>query len=547
MRREAALGLLFVAVGLLAAGAAAVLIVTEIRGARAEQRFEDAVERADRLIRAGDLEAAEQAIRRAAANARSEDQWLSTVKRAYRMAHAGADHTVAADIADRGFSAFPNTLDLRAVAAHAAIRAGRFDRAREILSDAPQDERFDSLRAEALVRAGQEPEAGREGPLVLAGLGRDSAPADLRAAYELSGGTTFLLDAVVRYAENGELDRAYDTLSGENAAREHPVLAALLLYDLGDYAAYEDALERMAPSQAVAPEQLMLQADIAMLEGEQRNAAAIYADLRETAPAFSPHQYLNGAWLARSSPERALAILAERGSRFSSDTSVARAEVLLLHGEDPERAREVLQQRRARVREPVVLETLHMHLFERRRGSMVSFVGRLWSLLNRYPDAALPYRYLGWYLVSIGDWEELSVLVERPHPQEALSADLYAGIRAARADDWDEARARFSAVDPRTWHAPFDLGLAYLASGVIDDAHESFESALSLLEPDALSPLTEADRAAARATILTWDSLAYGAAANYERAYSQAARAAELDPDNRRAAYLMTRFAERLP
>jgi tetratricopeptide (TPR) repeat protein len=419
-----------------------------------------------------------------------------------------------------------------------------------LLEDVPSTTRLDALQAEARLAspAGESGGDLRDGQFsVLVGLDRDSPASDYAAAFDLTRAESFAVNEGLRLAEIGNADAALRALEERNLVSSFPVLAAFLAYDLEDYERYESLLQAMSPRAAVTPEQLMLQADIAMLRGNYAAAGAVYEDLRATAPAFSPEQYLNAAWLQRRNRQAARDTLSSRGNRFSSSTDIARAEVLLAYGDDPEEARRLLDSRRREVAEPVVLDTLAMHLFERRRGSVAGVVSRLWTLLNRHPENELPVRYLGWYLVSTGNWPELSVLLDRRLDATEEIAALYGGILAVRDRNWSRALDLFAAEDNRSWQAAHDAGLAAIGAGAPASAHEHFEEALRRLADSASVPQVGEDaRRRHRSRILTADGLAHGLRGNYAAAYRRAAEAVELDSDNVRARYLMTTFADRL-
>ncbi|NBB91304.1 MAG: hypothetical protein GVY23_08880 [Spirochaetes bacterium] len=558
IRHETLIGVLSIAVGLLTAAVAALLIMTEVRGGRAERAVEVALARADRRIEEGNLAEAQEAIFEGAAAARTAPQWLSLTKRAYRIADSTGDLIPAADLATRGTRAAPNDLDLRAVAVHAQIRAGRPEEALLLLEDAPATTRLDALQAEARLAptidgppdgANDRPvDAASEGQFsVLVGLDRESAAADFMAAFELTGAPTFAVNEALRLLEAGKTGAAMSALEERDLVVAFPVLSAFLAYDLEDYERYESILQTMSPRATVTPEQLMLQADVSMLRENYASAATVYEELRETAPAFSPEQYLNAAWLRREDRQAARDVLSSRGNRFSQSTDIARAEILLAYEEDPDAARRRLESRRGEVAEPVVLDTLAMHLFERRRGSVAGVVSRLWMLLNRHPESELPARYLGWYLVTSGDWPELSVLLDRRFETGEEIGALYAGILAVRDGNWSRGRELFGAEENRTWQAAYNAGLATIGAGAPASAHTHFEEALSRLEETALAPLIGAAALRRnRSRILAADGLAHGLRGNYAAAYRRAAEAVKLDSDNVRARYLMTSFADRL-
>ncbi|MFP4373440.1 MAG: hypothetical protein ACLFPO_03850 [Spirochaetaceae bacterium] len=549
IRRETLVGVLSVTVGLLTAAVAALLIMTEIRSSRSDRAVDAALARADRYIEGGELSAAEGALLEGARVARTATHWLSLTRRAYRIAESTGDMSAAAGLAARGARAAPNDLDLRAVAVHAHVRAGRPREALELLDGVPSTTRLDALEAEARLAEPDVTEGGSGQFSVLVGLDRESPPSDFASAYDLTGAPEFALNEALRLAESGETRAAMDVVDERGLAASFPMLAAFLAYDLEDYERYEDLLKEMSPRDAASPEHLMLQADIALLRGDFDAAAIVYEDLRDTAPSFSPQQYLNGAWLRRDDPAEARRILSSRGSRFSGFTDIARAEVLLTFAEDPAAARRVLEERRGEVAEPVVLDTLAMHLFERRRGSAAGVVSRLWTLVNRHPDSELPARYLGWHLLSSGDWPELGALLERGLDgggEEELGR-LYRGILAAREREWSRARDLFAAEENRTWQAAHNAGLTEIGAGSPAAAHAHFEEALRRLSDGGVGHQPEeAARRGNRSRILAADGLAYAIRGDYTEAYRRAEEAVELDSQNVRARYLMTTVAERL-
>lgn len=550
-RRETLSGILFVTVGLLAAAAAALLIFTEIRTARSTRAIEEATARADRLLAEGDPAGAAEALSRGAQSARRGEHWLALTKRAYDIAAQTGDWSLATELATRGTSAVDGDLDLLATAAHAAIRAGRPQEALGLLSGVPHSTRLDALRAEALLTSGTVP-TERTGQFdVLASLSRTAPAADFRAAFELTGGEIFAVNEAIRHAEAGALESALGALEERDLTRAHPVLTAYIAYDLEDYERYESLLKEMEPEQAVSAEQLMLQADIAMLRGHRSEAAAVYDDLLESAPGFSPEQYVNAAWLRREDPDAARRVLESRDGRFASDTGIARAEVMLAYRADPEEARRLLELRTPEVEEPVWLRTLGMHLFERQRGSVAGVVSRLWTLVNRYPEHPLPVRYLGWYLVSAGDWQELAVLAGRAEDVAPDAVALYRGILAVRGGDIERARELFERQAVSSWQAAYNAGLAAMSAGFPESAHAHFERALSGLSEAVVASAGAGGpgpehAAADRARILAADGRALAMRGDFSAAYRRVAEAVELDPDNVRARYLLTSFAERL-
>ncbi|MFP4010785.1 MAG: tetratricopeptide repeat protein [Spirochaetaceae bacterium] len=538
VRRHSVLTLLLLVVALTAAAAAAILILGEIRRSRAQHAVEEAALRADRRIADGRFEEAGDVLHDAAENARSAEQWLTITKRAYRIGEESGDYEAAADLAGRAASRFPQDLNVLSLAAYAAIQAGKPLEALPLLEDAPATERLEALRAHALLAAERRPEE-RTGPYdLLADLHRESTPGEFEAAYELTGDARHMLDAAVRHAEHGEAEKARSLLETAGLTEDFPEAAGLLAYDLGDYESYEDLLGEASRDVATEPRHLMLQADIAMLRGNFDQAARIYADLRETAPEFSAEQYLNGAWLRRRTPEEAAQILLQRPGRYAGHTGIIQAEVLLRRREEPEQARPLLEDRLERADDPAAIETLAMHLFERRRGSVDSVVSRLWEIVTAYPKSGAPVRYLAWYLASGGDWEELSVLVERKADTAPETVTLYRGLLAARNGDWDGARELFSeeAAGGR-WEAAFNAGIAALADNDPAAAHDYFNDALTRLD---------VEHPAWRSRVLAADALAFAEQGRDREAHERAARAAELDPRNARARYLRSRFAERL-
>lgn len=556
-RRDTVFGVVLIAVGVLSAAAAGLLIFSEVRRGRAERAVEAALTRADARRAEGELEAAVEALEEGALFARTARQWLSLVKRAYRISEATGDYTRTASLAARGARTADNDLDLLSVAVHAALRAEDPAQALALMEDAPNTTRLDALRAEALLSAGTAPTERRGQFDVLAALSRRTPPKDFSQAFDRTADPRFAVNEALRLAEEGDTAGALGALEERDLVRVYPVVAAYLAYDLEDYERYEALLGEMAPERSVSPEHLTLQADIALLRGQEAEADALYAELREAVPGFSPVQYHNAAWLARERAEVAVELLARGAERFPAHTGIARAQVLAAVdgtaavAADQDAARDLLRRRRTEVGRPVTLDVLEMHLWGRRIGPVSGVVARLWDLVNRYPQRTLPVRYLGWYLVSIGDWPELSVLVDRHGDAEDGLTGVYQGILAARDGDWTAARELF-VTDTGGWESAYNAGLAAMALGVPREAHDHFDTALSRLSAgfSAGTGIVSGARPegydADRALILTADGLAYGLRGAYAEAFRRVSEAARLDPDSVRTRYLLTSFAARL-
>ncbi len=553
-RRGNRLPIVLLVVGVLVASGTAYLIVSEIRGARVERELEEGLSRVDRLLEERDFEGAEEALEGLSSSVRSAEGRLSLVKRAYRIGEETGDYDTAARLARRAARAHPANADLLVPAVHSSMRAGRTEEARSLLDGAPEDERFEALRAEAAIRAGRSPEdverpegEDRDGVRLLATLSRSSPPSDFARAFDMTADARFAVNEALRAARGGELENAFAALEERELVEGYPVLSALLAYDLERYDTYESMLEHMEPAVAVSAEQLMLQADIAMLRQDYGAAESIYTDVRRSEPSFAAQAYLNGAWIERSEPEQAQGILEEREGMFESHTGIARANVLLIYAHDPDAARGELEAALTRVENPGELASLEMHLFERTRGSVSSFVSRLWMTANTYPESPFPYRYLGWYLVSVNNWADLEVVVSRAEgivEEELL--DLYRGILTARDGEWDRARALFYEENGGWWQGAYNAGLSALAAGSSREASELFESALERLSDDAVAQTDTEQHSVHRARVLMFDALSHAARGDYSRAYRRVSEAVELDPKSARARYLMTSFADRL-
>ncbi len=550
------------AVVVLLAALLALKIVQQNRHVRA---FGAALSTSESRLIAGDAGGAQTALTTAADNAQSVSEWLSVLKRVRALSEESVDKTSGYKTLDsfalRATSAFPGNESLWAVAVWAELLAGRTEEAAAHASHYLASEKFDSLRIEALFRAGKQPTGARSTSSevkLFAAVPASQDPALYRRAGDLTGDRRFYVDMALLQAAHS-IATALKSFDSYGIARTLPAAAALLAYDAGDFESARSFIGFMPPEEALGPEMVLLQADMNMAASAYAQARPMYEDLLRRHPNVSPVAYRNLAYLAlegRSAPEPA----SGRLPRTMAPTAYTVAEQFLTLGlrrfpDTPGLVRALAALRLLQNRRDQAITLVSSYLTDHPEDSSMRLyrllhlesnappartTAQLWNLVNAGPEEASAGQVLAERLLVLRDLNGLNALLERftEKPVPAWVSFYRAIVKAIR-EDTGSARADFTAIwdTDHPWQAPFDAALTYLAEGSILPAWEQFNIAEQAaddasrrggfsdvpgLVPD---PTDVAEIEYRRAEILA-------AQAQTDRALEVARRAAALDPTN---------------
>lgn len=552
-------GAIFFGASLVLLFAVIFIVFQDIRSRRRSETLSQTLVSVDSSLESGRPQEAVALLEQGAGAAQTQQGWLSVLKRGVEFARHTGDWGPAMRLAHRGAETLPGNETLWAIAAYTTMRAGKDAAwiAREHLSG----DRFNGIRAEALLRSelvgpdGEQSAAGdrrqsrpdaTSSAGSLAGLTEESEPEEFLQAFELTADRRFLLDAALQFATAGNLQRALEIALRAEAFE----VAAYLAYDIGQPDRARALLERMDAESATSTELSLLRADIARRMGEIDEAARIYREIINSDPAASPIPYHNLVWyasiLGRELPtglQTPTALAVDGANRFPSDTSLARVATISLLGESRERSEEFSESRVEQVERPGTLELLRYHLFRREQPYDARLAG-LWRLWNRYGELQIA-RYLAWLSVSIGNTEELRLIV-----RSAGSDNIphYAGFLAIRDGRLAVAREFFHEAHQREegWEATANTAALLSALQRHDDAAEVLQPVIERYDEEATNPIAAAERERALPVLLYQRALALAGMGRSEEAFSTVERALSLSPSFSEARMLRRRLADQI-
>jgi tetratricopeptide (TPR) repeat protein len=515
---------------------------------RSERRgFRNAREAADRALQARSLDEASTRIRRAAEYAQTQRQWLQLLKRARRVSRTrdDADLALFRGLSRRAAESLPGNEHLQALHIYAELRGGDTERAAKLATEHLRSPEYQSLRAEALLRSGAAPETNtadivtesgtQDSDILLAELSRASEPSEFLQAYRLTNDTRFVVNAALRHAEQGRLNRAYALLR-EHLVEHRRAVRVKLAYDLGELEKARTELRSLSGRAASSPEMQMLHAEIHLRQGRGEQARLLYQDVIAAKPSYSSLAFLNVAAQLRDEAadgngegsSRALEMIGRGLEAFpgnveliqagtllhyeAGEASVSASETAVAAGADGQgrdgtegigaearrRARSFFEEHRrpAAAEDEAYLALLELALFSR-KPTLESRLAAGWQLRNRFPEDEDIRHYLAWLAYQTGNYQELRHLLQSSGSREsgsAVSSDtmlaFYRGVIAVRDGELSEALEHFAAVSersPQLWQADFNAGLLHDALGRHRQALSTLERATSELASSGLS------------------------------------------------------------
>ncbi|HUX13743.1 MAG TPA: hypothetical protein VMW87_11995, partial [Spirochaetia bacterium] len=457
--------------------------------------FNSALRSSESRLSAGDMTGAQTALTIAAKNAQTVSEWLSVLKRVRSLAEDSGDkergYQTLDSFALRATSAFPGNQSLWAVAVWAELLAGRTADAAEHASRYLTSENFDSLRIEALFRAGKQPtdkQATSSEVKLFTSVPTSQDPSVYRRAGDLTEDRRFYVDMALLQSAHS-VTTALKSFDSYRIARMVPAAAALLAYDAGDFESARSFIGFMPPEEALGPEMVLLQADMNMAAGSYAMAHPMYEDLLRRHPNVSPVAYRNLAFLAlegTSAPESKPGRL----PRTMAPTSYTVAEQYLTLGlrrfpGTPELVRALAALRLLQNRRDQAITLVNAYLTDHPEDSSMRLyrllhleqnappartTSQLWNLVNAGPENASAGQVLADRLLVLRDLNGLGALLERFREKPIPTwVSFYRAVLKAVREDTGGARAEFTAIwaADQLWQAPFDAALTYLAEGSI--------------------------------------------------------------------------------
>jgi len=538
--------------------------------------------RIDRALAREAYEEAAGEIERVVTENRFETPLLSLLARARTVGRGAKKAEFFADMGELALeSARVRTDSLRAVAALAALHAGRVERAASHARELSADQ-YPALFASVRLHGGAvEPLEGEDLPAVLSRLKRHGKAGDFEQAYEATGRAEFLGNALLLRLEGGERREAARIV--HRALQEIPREAlgeGILFVALRSALEHRDAerarqlLSELPEEKRIAPEGLLAASDLAVLDRDEGQVVALAQELVDVAPDESYVPFLNlalasergedgvagesslsefagrwfelnelhGLWgenehgetevqgnrIVGGAPE---ALITQAVERHPEETKP----ILLLarryeEGGEAEEAQRLLErwlERREEASE-VVAQARRLEL-RTRRGE-----AEWWALLDRFPRSEEIAGYLGGRLWARADWDGVQRMASRS--QNPSVRAVYRAALEARHSRYAEGRRVLDTAIEEQSLPGYRLLFARAVLAMRDDEPER---ALEELEDVYAQAYAEEASSGELARIQEGRAEAAYAQDAYEDAAAFARAALEWDSTRRRARSLL--------
>ena len=469
---------------------------------RQAARFSELSREAADLLAQGFDSQALQLIRTLQKNTDTSERYLILLKMLGDLSSRTGDYREFLELAERGSEAFPGRQELTAMKVYGLLRTGGYEKAaREsrLLSDL----RWNSLRTEALLRsrnfapektgdqavAAADPEEPDSGDPYLRAVSAPE-PQILETAGEQTGVPAFYLDAALLYAGAGDVGRA-QRLASRFLEDLYPRFSLLISIDAGRD---QEALALLQGLEGEAEPYLRLvRGDILLRQEQYPRAGEFYRQFVLEDPAESWVPWYNLALLSGrypgilpGNPEE---YLREGLGRFPGQEELTLALARELAENSREEQAEALLEELIRGEESHPRAELRLLRLIAGKRSPGYLMGKYWELFGRYPEEPVITRSFAEYLLGWGQWEDLTLLLNRC---EAVSGSLawiteYRALAAALQGRGEEAmellEAARAAGDPDPVLS-YNTAVVYAAWGRRSRAEELLREAESLIPPE---------------------------------------------------------------
>jgi tetratricopeptide (TPR) repeat protein len=491
----------------------------------------------DRYVADGYLSRAQEELTDASRRARGVAGWLMVLKRAFAISRALGDYQLLYRLARDAVAAVPRNDELRAVAGYAALRTDRLDTAGGFFEGLPAD-RFAGLLAEHAARdGGTGAQAGLPADTqLLLTLHRQADPEEFIRVAEETGDRRFALDAALRLAGNGRVERAYRVAAERLEPDESRMLLLWLAYDAGDHEAARAHAEAVLQVQGDRADIMLVYADVLRELGEASAAAQVWEQAVRAFPRYSWKPYSGLAALEAREGRRDAAlswINAARGYFPEVEELVVDHAWLLYAADRREEARALLEAYAtnhgdAQLAQATLLELFPSHPTPERYRSA------LWQAFNRYPGNQCIAAALIWYLYGYSDAQGIRTVIDRhaAHGAQTGRLEFQRGALAVLTGKLEEAQSHFQrATESRPqWESQYNLSVVLMMRRQFHGAMEHLREADAMLRGE--NPSVAAPR---RSIVRLQLARCLAAMGNLEAALREVRYALDLDSRNHEA------------
>ena len=419
----------------------------------------------------------------------SGSEWVSLLKRCYRLGQATGDYTPLLDYTEKAVSDLPGNESLRALHVFALLKNGKNSKAAEEALKNLTDSRFNSLSAEAALKS----DPGKIDESLLKdnsywqlvkgdGMGDPSFYEEL--ALETGDSRLYSAAAITWMMAGRSADAAEQV--GMIADPSFDLLAYHIYYDNGDFDKAADKARNLTYSGAVDyAEGILMEADALMAAGKYDDAERLYSSLISEKPQASWIPYINTAWLylRQNNMEAFTDVLAALADNFGENPDVKNALALLM-----------IQVNRARGEYSIDPEYLARFTGKNAwisramisSGNHERYRTMLWELFNRNRNNEKIAQYFCWYLLGLRDYGELVTVLDKSEEWmgETEWSHFFRGLVDTIAGDLETGEAHFlKALEiKQRWETLYNLAEIYIRMDDTDTAYDYYKRAENILQ-----------------------------------------------------------------
>jgi len=509
--------------------------------AREKVAFEDLITTIDSELTLGALKQAEGNIREAASFASGRSEWLTLLKRAYTLGTASNTYETLYIISKKGLSELTGAEEIAALFVFSCLRTGRYEIAYQHAEEYLPSEKWSSIRNEAVLRRNAltggvltPPEEGS--PLLDAVFTED--PIALARAADLFDDSRFALTAALRFAAEGEIENAAETIAPYSSEYAEPALR--MLYDAEKYGD-ADAIGDIPGSLELD----LIRGDIYLRLKDTASAQRVYEEMIESSPEFSWIPYANSSLIfaGQGEIEKAEERIKAGKDLFPGERGLLLCEISVYSETREEKAIRLIEIYKELYPDDPEIAVITAGVIPSDQ-NRIRLESALWNTFLENPEHSRAVRYLTASLLASGDRDGLSRVLdiwERENGTTAWSFFMR-GYQALMDHAGAEAIEAFESshkISPR-WETAFNLGVISQRLGEYDKAIDYFRDAENTI-PEKWSGITST-RAMIRAAI----SRVLYERGDFTGAMREAKYAFDLDPGSNEAALLIDLLEQRL-
>ncbi len=522
---------------------AAALIVTIgvlVSCGREKVDFKELIAAIDGELTLGAVKQADEIIIKAASIAVGRSEWLSLLKRAYTLGSAAGSYETLFATSKAALSKISGAEEIAALCVFSGLRTGRYEIAFQYAGEYLSSDKWASIRDEAVLRrhaiaGGVLPSSSEDSPLLNAVFSQD--PVALARAAGLFNESRFALAAALRFAAEGEIDTAADTLMPYGL--EYPEAALLLFYDAGRYSEAAAIAASAEPPEILRTGEFdLIRGDIFLRLKDPGSALELYQELMDEAPDVSWIPYANASLILSEQGhyDEAMEMIAAGKDAFPDERQLLLFEILVYSTRDKTTAVNLIYKYRELYPADPEIAVIAAAVLPS-EANKIRLENVMWNAFFQNPANYRVSGDLAASLLASNDGEGLSKLLdiwERENGDTAWSVFLrgYLALMNRSVENAVEAFEKSNRISPR-WEIAYNLSVIARRTGEYDQAIGHLRDAENML-PEKW-PLITPTRGLIRAAV----ARVLYERGDFESALREARYAIDLDPGSNEASLII--------